>query len=73
VSVMRCNYCDNYIDTDFVDDCQWEPDFKCGACVEQEKEDATEFIMSWGAPYMRSTGRKRLSPLALLKRKWRLI
>ena len=36
MSMMYCFYCDRPVDTDEMDHCQWEPDFKCGACVDED-------------------------------------
>ena len=43
MSIMYCEYCDNYIDTDYhADGCEWGTDadpfhFKCGNCVETQE------------------------------------
>ena len=47
MSIMFCCHCDHYIDTDSFPDNQWEPDFKCGNCVEQENEEQEKENGSW--------------------------
>jgi hypothetical protein len=39
MSMMYCTFCDCPVDTDFMDHCQWEPEFKCEDCVDKDDED----------------------------------
>jgi hypothetical protein len=38
MSMMYCTFCDCPVDTDFMDHCQWEPEFKCEDCVDEDDE-----------------------------------
>ena len=42
MSMMYCPFCDRPVDTDFMDHCQWEPEFKCEDCVDSEEGPATD-------------------------------
>ena len=44
MSIMFCEYCDRLIDTDETDGHQFEPDFKCENCVQEEEDDETQTI-----------------------------
>ena len=41
MSVMFCPHCDRMVDTDFMDHCEWEPEFKCEDCVDEEDDEQT--------------------------------
>ena len=36
MSILYCTFCDQHIDTDEARDYEWEPKFKCDACVEDD-------------------------------------
>jgi hypothetical protein len=51
MSIMYCDYCQTYVDTDFMDHCEWGTDkdpkhFKCDNCVDNEL-DAESEMQDW--------------------------
>jgi hypothetical protein len=43
MSIMYCETCDKMVDTDFMDHCQFFPDFICENCVDEIVERAADY------------------------------